>query len=89
MTMRFREEVIQRSGEEQVALATALSKSILRGFTDAVAAGKVPDTWNGFEIRQWLYEQYRREWLGLVQRKLSLRTKRGKAYNAARYNNGF
>lgn len=87
--MRFREEVSRRSGEEQVALATALSKSILRGFAAAVEAGKVPDTWNGFEIRQYLYEQYRREWLGIVKSKLSLRTKRGKAYYAARYNNGF
>jgi pyridoxine/pyridoxamine 5'-phosphate oxidase len=87
--MRFREEIIQRSGEEQVALATALSNAILLQFTNAVAEGKVPDTWSGMEIRQWFYEQWQREQSGLVQRLLSARTKRGKAFRARRYNGGF
>lgn len=75
--------------KQQLNLAAGLSDSIFREFERAVREGRVPEEWDGFEIRQWFYEQFRREWLGTVRKTLSLRTKRGKAYHAARYNRSF
>jgi hypothetical protein len=75
--------------EQQVEIARQLTRSIAKEFVVAVERGIVPEDWDGFEIRQWLYEQFRREWLGTVQAKLSGRTKRGKRYQQERYQRGF
>lgn len=45
--------------EEQIKFITALTDSVRDELITEVEVGNVPDTWDGFELRQWLADKFR------------------------------
>ena len=42
--------------QQQIQYLSALSNSILSDMIKKIEANKVPDNWDGFELRQWLHD---------------------------------
>ena len=56
---------------DQKAFARNLTTSVCKEFCRLVVEGKVPEKWDGFEIREWLAEKFDANRMG------TMRVKRG------------
>ena len=43
--------------QQQIQYLSALSNSILSDMIKKIEANKVPDNWDGLELRQWLHDK--------------------------------
>lgn len=72
--------------DDQKELLQDLAGSIVAEMCAKIDAGKVPEEWDGIELRQWFIDQARVGASDYLQRKENRR--RAKEYRAVVYNNG-
>ncbi len=72
--------------EDQIALVSSLLNSIRTELVEKIDTGKVPERWDGHELREWIYDKVSYERTNIMRQKGRYR-KRNREYANDCYNN--